>query len=59
MLGIARALAVKPKMLLLDRPLGGMNPEEIDFTKKSHPKAPSVRGNDFAGGTQHEDHGFV
>lgn len=32
MLGIARALAVKPKLLMLDEPLGGMNPEEITFT---------------------------
>jgi branched-chain amino acid transport system ATP-binding protein len=32
MLGMARALAVKPKLLLLDEPLGGMNPDEIDFT---------------------------
>jgi branched-chain amino acid transport system ATP-binding protein len=32
MLGFARALAVKPKLLLLDEPLGGMNPEEIEFT---------------------------
>jgi branched-chain amino acid transport system ATP-binding protein len=32
MLGIARALAVKPKMLLLDEPIAGMNPDEIDFT---------------------------
>ena len=30
MLGIARALAVKPKMLLLDEPPGGMNQVEID-----------------------------
>jgi branched-chain amino acid transport system ATP-binding protein len=32
MLGIARALAVQPKLLMLDEPLGGMNAEEITFT---------------------------
>jgi branched-chain amino acid transport system ATP-binding protein len=32
MLGVARALATQPKLLLLDEPLGGMNPSEIDFT---------------------------
>ena len=32
MLGIARALAIKPKLLLLDEPLAGMNPHEIEFT---------------------------
>lgn len=32
MLGMARALAVKPKLLLLDEPIAGMNPDEIDFT---------------------------
>lgn len=32
MLGIARALAVQPKLLMLDEPLGGMNPDEITFT---------------------------
>jgi len=32
MLGIARALAVKPDLLLLDEPIAGMNPDEIDNT---------------------------
>jgi branched-chain amino acid transport system ATP-binding protein len=32
MLGIARALAIKPTLLLLDEPIAGMNPEEIEFT---------------------------
>ncbi len=32
MLGVARALATQPKLLLLDEPLGGMNPSEIDFS---------------------------
>ncbi|MGI5970174.1 MAG: ABC transporter ATP-binding protein [Oscillospiraceae bacterium] len=31
-LGVARAIATQPKLLMLDEPLGGMNPEEIDFT---------------------------
>jgi branched-chain amino acid transport system ATP-binding protein len=32
MLGIARALAVQPKLLMLDEPLGGMNSDEMTFT---------------------------
>ena len=32
MLGVARALASRPKLLMFDEPLGGMNPEEIHFT---------------------------
>ena len=30
--GVARALAIKPELLLLDEPIAGMNPDEIDNT---------------------------
>ena len=34
-LDLARALAVKPKLLLLDEPIGGMSPDEIDLALKA------------------------
>lgn len=34
-LDLARALAVKPKLLLLDEPIGGMSSEEIDLALKA------------------------
>lgn len=37
-LGVARALAVKPKLLLLDEPIAGMTHDEIDFSLKAFEK---------------------
>lgn len=35
MLGVARALATNPSLMLLDEPLGGMTPAEIEFALQS------------------------
>ena len=35
MLGLARALSVKPELLLLDEPMAGMNPDEINLALKA------------------------
>jgi branched-chain amino acid transport system ATP-binding protein len=35
MLGLARALSVKPKLLLLDEPIAGMNTDEINLALKA------------------------
>ena len=37
-LGVARALAVKPKLLLLDEPIAGMTRDEIDFSLRAFEK---------------------
>ena len=41
MLGLARALSVNPKLLLLDEPIAGMNPDEINLTLKAIEKVRS------------------
>jgi len=45
MLGVARALAIKPSLLLLDEPIAGMNPDEIDNTIAGDKKNIPIRGN--------------
>lgn len=40
-LGVARALAVKPKLLLLDEPIAGMTRDEIDFSLTAFEKVRS------------------
>lgn len=46
MLGIARALAIKPILLMLDEPFGGMNPAEIETTmqaiRKTHQQGVTI-----------------
>ena len=46
LLGVARALAVKPRLLLLDEPLAGMNSDEIYFTmeaiRKTHRRGVTI-----------------
>jgi branched-chain amino acid transport system ATP-binding protein len=39
MLGVARALATRPRMMLLDEPLQGMNPSEIEHSLRAFENA--------------------
>ena len=37
-LGVARALTIRPKLLLLDEPIAGMTPKEIEFSLEAFEK---------------------
>ena len=52
-LGIALAMAAEPKILLLDEPFAGMNPEEKDRAVEHGPRHPRPRHHRAAGRARH------
>ena len=50
-LGIANALAAEPKLILLDEPVGGMNPTETTETMETYPGRKGFRGDRLSGRT--------